>query len=248
MILVDAHAHLDDKSFKDISEVVGRAEKVGVKEVITNGVGPASNRKSLEIARKFSIVKAALGIYPCEADKMSSEEISAEIDFIEKNKNKVIAIGEVGLDFYWKPYDEKKQKDAFQKFIGLSERLRIPLIVHSRKAEAEVIEMIESSRAKPLIHCFGGSMKLAKRIADNGWSFSIPCIVVRDDHFQRLVREVNISQLLTETDSPYLAARKDERNEPAFVLESVRKIASLKGLDVEEAANIIYMNYQRLFK
>ena len=248
MILVDAHTHLDDKQFEnDLFDVIERAKKVGVKEIVTNGINPSSNRKVLEIAKRFDVVKATLGIHPEDINKTNDQEVYAEIEFIKKNKNEIIGIGEVGLDFYWKPFDEKKQKELFQRFIELSEKLKLPIMVHSRKAEVQVIEMLESSKAKPLIHCFGGNMKLTKQVADNGWFISIPCNVVRDDHFQRVVKEINLSNLLTETDAPLLPPRKEERNEPSFVLEAVKKIAEIKGLDIEETANNVYMNYKKLF-
>jgi TatD DNase family protein len=108
--------------------------------------------------------------------------------------------------------------------------------------------MLESSNAKkPILHCFCGRKHLIKRAADNGWSFSIPTNVVNAEHFQNMAREVHISQLFTETDSPYLSPFRGKRNEPAFVIEAVKKIAEIKGMTVEDTANNIFMNYQNMF-
>ncbi len=263
MAYVDVHTHLDHPKFKDdLNEVIQRAKDVGVKAIIANGVNPLTNRMALELAEKHDIIKAALGIYPVEIfskenpkaayevndyDKKSLD-VDAEIEFIKKNKDKIIALGEVGLDNHWVKDRLKEQKEVFIKFIELAEKLKVPIIVHSRDAEQDTIDTIESSTTKKVImHCFGGNMKLTKKCADNGWSFSIPPSVVRSSHFQSIVNTVNINQLFTETDAPYLAPSKDQRNEPAFVVQAVKKIAELKKFEEKEVENNIWMNYQRMF-
>jgi TatD DNase family protein len=227
-----------------------------VKVIIANGVDPQSNRLALDISKRYDIVKPALGIYPPDAlqeevdsgeyhTRLEPFDVDAELAFIEKSKP--MALGEVGLD-YKTGKDFAAQKALFQKFISLSRKMDIPLIVHSRKAESDVVEMLESSDAKKVVlHCFSGKKSLIKRAADNGWSFSIPTNVVRSEHFQNLIRMVHISQLLTETDAPLLSPFPGQRNEPAFVLESLKKIAEIKGITLEDAANNIFMNYQKMF-
>jgi len=173
---------------------------------------------------------------------------SLEIEFIRANKDKIIALGEVGLDNHWVKDRLKEQQDVFFKFIELAEKIKKPIIVHTRDAEVEAIETIESSKIKKVVmHCFGGNKKLIKHCADNGWSFSIPPSVVRSSHFQYIVDNVNINQLFTETDAPYLAPTKDQRNEPAFVVQAVKKIAEIKGFEEKEVENNIWLNYQKLF-
>ena len=124
----------------------------------------------------------------------------------------------------------------------------IPLIIHSRKAELDVVEMLESSDIKKVVlHCFSGRHHLIKRAAEHGWSFSVPTNIVKSEHFQKMVEMVNISQLLTETDAPYLSPFTGKRNEPAFIAESLKKIAEVKNMTVDDTANNIFMNYQHLF-
>ena len=133
--------------------------------------------------------------------------------------------------------------------IKLAEELKKPIVVHSRKAELKCIEMLESSKNKKIImHCFSGKKSLIKRIEDNGWFLTIPTIVVRGFQFQDIAKNVPITQLFCETDSPYLSPYKEQMNEPAFVIESYNKIAELKNMDVNEVINNIYMNWQRLFE
>lgn len=251
MKLVDVHSHLDFPDYsKDLNEVLERAKKKGVKSIIANGINPESNRKTLDIAKKYSFVKPALGLYPDDVYDYKDEEIDGEIDFIKKNKE-FVALGEVGLDGKFsdeKNVDEKKrrQREVFQKFIELSEKTKKPLIIHSRKAELDVIEMLESSNVKnPVLHAFMGRKKYVQRAADNGYNFSILPIITKLQQLQQLVEYTNINQLLTETDSPYMNPT-GERNEPSNVSLAVNKIAELKGFEKEEVANNIFMNYQRL--
>ena len=120
--------------------------------------------------------------------------------------------------------------------------------MYSNEAEVEVVEMLESSKVKDIIlHCFCGRKHLVKRAADSGWNFSIPPIIVRLQQFQIMAEIVNISQLLTETDAPYLSPYPGKRNEPAYVIETIKKISEIKKMTEEETANNIFMNYQRIF-
>lgn len=257
---VDVHAHLDHMQMQpDFNEVLARAEQAGLKAIITNGVNRSTNRKCLALAKKYPFVKAALGIYPIDALKKEMEQgiypdepgtfdVAEELAFIRKQKEHIIALGEIGLDNYMVPSDLREQKDIFAAFIEMGQKMDKPLIVHTRKAEQEVIEMLISAKAKKVVlHCFTGSMKLVKQAEEHGFSFSIPPNIVFSTHFQEMVKRVNINQLLTETDCPYLGPKKGERNEPMNVVETVKKIAALKGFDETETRNTIFMNYQRMF-
>jgi len=245
MILVDVHAHLD--YLEDLDSVIDNAKKNNVKTIISNGTNPESNRKTLEICKKYDFVKAALGIYPIELKKLSEEDVEKELSFIKKNKKIIVGLGEVGIDYKYGGTIKNKQINLFKQFIELSQKIKKPLIIHSRKAEQDVIDLLESSKAKVVLHSFEGNFKLVKKAADLGYYFSIPTNIVRSEHFQKLVEETDINQLLTETDSPYLSPFPDKKNEPSFVIESVKKIAEIKNLDIEETANNVFMNYQKVF-
>lgn len=253
MKLVDVHAHLDLPPINErLAEVLDNANNAGVKAIIANGVHPQSNRDVLSICKSHSIVKPALGFYPTHIHEVDERVVDEELDFIKKNKP--IALGEVGLDY--KFTDEEKQnagalsrlqKIGFEKIISLSEKLKIPVIVHSRKAEADCIDMLESSNAKVVMHCFSGKKKLVHKVIDNGWSFSVPVIVIKLEQFQYLVAQSPLSQLLTETDTPYLGPERGLTNEPKNVSLTIEKIAQIKGLDKEEAANQVFKNYLDMF-
>jgi len=251
MLLIDVHAHLDLKEFdSDLDEVIKRAETAGVKAIISNGINYKSNRKTLELSKKYSIIKPALGLYPDDAIKLTEEQIQDELNFIEKNKDKIIAIGEVGLDYKYckKKQEQELQKEIFLKIINISKKINKPLIIHSRKAEPDVIDILENSNAKKVIlHCFSGKLKLIKKAAELGFYFSVPTNITYSQHFQKLAEIVDINKLLTETDSPYLSPYKNRRNEPSFIIEAIKKIAEIKNTDINETANNIFMNYQKVF-
>ncbi len=256
----DCHCHLDHQSYKlDLDKVVENCRKNDV-TVISAGVNKESNRRVLEIASKYpDVVKAALGIYPFDAIGLQTDErysgkiptkfdVDKELDFINENKDRIIAISEVGLDKSVPDNQIEKQKENFMKVVELSEKIRKPLIVHSRKAELECIEMLESCKHKNIVmHFFSGNMKLVKRVEDNGWMFSIPCVIDRLQHFQLLVGRVNINQLLTETDSPYAPPKDFDKNEPMFVMKTVKLISEIKKINEQEARKNLFMNFQKIF-
>ena len=258
-LLVDVHTHLDHPLLiNKIDGIIQRAKNAGLSHVVTNGINPETNRICLELSKKYDIVECAMGLYPRDALKKESEnsegkiyvsdfDVDEEIDFIRKNKNDIITISEVGLDFV--NGESKQQIDDFEKMIKLAEKLKKPIVVHSRKAELKCIEMLESSKNKKIImHCFSGKKSLVKRIADNGWFLTVPTIVVRSQQFQDIAKNVPISQLFCETDSPYLSPYKGQWNEPAYIIESYKKIAEIKQMDVNEVVNNIYMNWQTVFE
>lgn len=262
MLLVDVHAHLDHERFKkDLDDVIDRARDAGVKSIITSGVNSSTNKIALSLAEKYDIVNCSFGLYPIDALEVELKnedsgftrdtepiDVDAELDWIKKNKDKCIAIGEVGLDYHWVQGKEKEQQRVFQKVIDMVEKIDKPIVVHTRKAELDCIEMLESSNLKKvLLHCCMGKKSLIRRAADNGWKFSIPPVITRLQHFQMMAEIVNINQILTETDCPYLSPFPDRRNEPAFVFETIKKIAEIKNFTVEEVSNNIWMNYSDMF-
>jgi TatD DNase family protein len=261
MLLVDVHCHLDHVLYeKDLDAVIERARKAGVKAVINNGTNHATNQNALALAKKYpDIIRPALGIYPVEGVGQQEAgsglasvpvDVDAELAFIEKHKKDIIAIGEVGLDYKWVTDKalQAQERENFQKIIDLAERIKKPLIVHSRNAEADVIAMLETSKVKRVdLHCFSARKHLIRKAVENGWSFSIPALVERLEHFRMLIDIAGTDQLLTETDAPWLPPVPETRNEPANVRFGIKWIAAGKGMTEEDAANAVYANYQRLF-
>ncbi|RMF05930.1 TatD family deoxyribonuclease [Candidatus Woesearchaeota archaeon] len=249
MILADVHCHLADENFeKPMDEIIASAEKEGVRAIVTHGLGPQDNKKQVELAKRYGIVRPALGLYPGEAENLSPEDLKREADWIRSRKG-IAAVGEIGLDKKESPSDAawKRQLAAFREMLSVAEDLNRPVVVHSRKAEKDCLDELKRFEGKVVMHCFGGSMKLLKEGLDRGYMFSVPPIVVYSTHFQELVRRTDISHLLTETDAPYLSPFKDRMSEPAFVKLAVKKIAELKGFEVVDTANSIFQNFMRTF-
>lgn len=249
-MLVDVHCHLNNIKQDVIDNVLQRAKEAGVTVIINNGTNPEDNRTSLALAKRYSQVKAALGFYPTDTLKMSDEQIDEEMIFIKKNKDNVIALGEVGVDYHWvtDQKEQKKERENFEKVLAFAEKIKKPIIVHSRKAEADVIDLLQSSKLKKIVmHCFGGRLKLVPKVTDAGWYFSIPANIIRDSHFQKLVEMVPVDQLLTETDAPYLGPEKNIPNEPSNVAKTIPVMAQIKRITQGEMEKIIFLNYQKIF-
>ncbi len=246
---IDVHCHVDMID-RPVGEIIRDAKKKGVGVIVTNGVNPKSNRDILRIADEFKEVKASFGMYPIDALSLSDDEIDEEIKFVKANKDKIIAIGEIGLDLKEESFLEnfERQKKIFSKFVKLGVLLNKPVIVHSRKAELETIELLEKLNAKKVVmHCFSGSMKLVERIFKNGWLISIPTCVNYAEHFQKVVEITPIKNLLCETDSPYLHPKKEFPNSPENVVFSYKKIAEIKGVKLREVEEVVEGNFGRVF-
>jgi TatD DNase family protein len=262
MKLIDCHAHLEGERYKDdLEEVVKRAEENGLQAIICSGVNPSTNRAVLSLSKKHPMIKCSFGIYPVDAvaDKLNlSEEtrhiekfdVGKELEWIEEHANDCVAIGEVGLDFkeIKDPKIQKMQEEIFKKIIDLCIKLDKPIVVHSRSAELRAIEILEEKKAKKvMMHCFSGKKNLIRRIAQNGWTCSVPAIITRLQHFKTLTELMPLEQLVTETDSPYLSPVAMTRNEPANVSITISEIAKIKDMKEETVAKIMFENAKGLF-
>lgn len=259
MILVDVHAHLEFPEYKHgLGRVLERARNAGVVAIIANGVHDASNRKVLQLAAKYPIIKPALGLYPLDAPNVTVIEgddydrscrvgVDETIKRIRAHKDEIVAIGEVGIDLKYSD-DEEHQIENFTKLLRLSNQIKRPLIIHSRKAEKLILDLLqEAKHSNAVLHCFSGSRKLVKRAVDQGLKLTVMSNAKRLQHFQMVAREVPMNHLLTETDAPYMSPTRGETNEPQHVKEAIEVIARQKGLNAEEVARQIYWNYQRTF-
>ncbi len=260
MLLVDVHAHLDFPHFsKDLKEVVERARNAGVAAIISQGVHHASNKRTLALAAKYDIVRPALGLYPLNArnvevhdeedDDFDRHSVSVDdtLKFIREHAKEIVAIGEVGIDLKFSD-DEQHQVNNFTRILQLSNAIKRPVIIHSRKAEKLVLDILEDGKhERAVLHCFSGGKKLIRRAVELGYPLTVTSNANRLQHFQLVARTVPTRQLLTETDAPYLSPVAGERNEPANVKTAVEVIAKEKELTPDEAARLVYMNYQRLF-
>jgi len=262
MNLVDVHCHLNQDSFKDnINEVIDRAKKAGVKAIIVSGTNPEANKQVLEMIKIDPIIKVSFGLHPIDALGLSEGEtgiprvegkvdLEKEFKFIEDNKDKIVAIGEIGLDYHWDKEHHQEQQEILRKIIQFAIKIKKPLIMHTWDGEEDCINILEEEvqgKIPVILHCFAGRKSLVTRAKELGYYFSVPPSTVRTGNFNTLIRKVPIEQLLTETDAPWQSLIKGEINEPANVLETVKKIAEIKDISIEEAADKIWQNYEKVF-
>ena len=246
-MFIDLHCHLDFYSDGKIKEIVKRMKDSKVIG-INSGIDNLTNIRTLELSQKYQNVLAALGGYSTDVEKLSEEELNEEIKFIKENSKKIVAISEVGLDLHHGK-DLKKQEMGFRKFIELAIELNKPIIIHTRKAEERVLEILEEyDFGKFVLHCFMADKKLVKRARDDGFYFTVPSIIKYNEQFQSLVSEVPIEQLFCETDSPFLHPDKEQNNEPSNVIESYKKISEIKNISLKKVEKQVEENYKKIFQ
>jgi TatD DNase family protein len=260
-MLVDVHCHLTHDSFKGrIDEVLKNAKEAGVSVIICSGVNVPTNREALELSKKYSgFVRCSLGLYPIDLLGIQPDEsgltrqiqkfnLDEELNFIEQHKDEIAAIGECGLDYHWDKDHHEEQKVNFQKITAFVKKINKPILVHTRKAEADCVEILEKSGIKKVVlHMFEGRKNLIKKAAGLGWYFTVPAILAKSSHFKMLVEMVDINQLLTETDAPWMSPIPGKTNESANVALTIKEIAKIKKMDDKEVEKNIYMNYQKVF-
>ncbi|MFA5303136.1 MAG: TatD family hydrolase [Candidatus Nanoarchaeia archaeon] len=234
----DIHCHLTSKEYESIKGAIDECERNNI-ILITNGLDYSDNEKVLELSKNYKNVYPSLGMHP------TNDFDNRVISQIIKNKNEIVAIGEVGLDY--KNGISKAQSVNFKKLIKLSQELNKPLIVHSRSAEKEVINELKTLKVPVILHCFTGKKKLLKDAMLNpNIYFSIPASIKYSEQFQALAKEVPINRLLCETDSPYLW--KSGLNTPINVINSYEMIAKIKGLKLSDCEKTIQSTVKKVFK
>jgi TatD DNase family protein len=232
---------------EDRNAVLDRARKAGVKAIITVGEDLADARKNVALSQQYPILKPAAGLYPTHLDLEQARQMA---DFLRHNKSHIVAIGEVGLD-YWivkEASDKALQREILKMFIDLSKELKLPLNIHSRSAGRHAIALLlENDAARVQMHAFDGKAGAALPAVEAGYFFSIPPSVVRSRQKQKLVKRLPLSCLLIESDSPVLGPSPHERNEPANIRQSIKAIAALKDGSEEEVVAAISENTERLY-
>jgi TatD DNase family protein len=247
--IIDSHCHLDFPKFnRDRKETIFRAREAGVVGMVNSGISLKGNLMSLELAEKYEDIHATLGLSPDIGREGTYKEINAILFQIETNAGKAVAIGEAGLDFQDCKTDEERERQtaSFKKVIELAKDLDKPLVVHARLAEDEVLKLVRGVDTV-IYHCYSGSVETMREIVDMGYYISLATLVCFSEHHQVLAAETPLENLLLETDSPYLSSRKG-RNEPAFIVDSVPKVAQLKGMEPAEIAKLTTENARRVFK
>uniref|UniRef100_A0A7V3NVJ2 TatD family deoxyribonuclease n=1 Tax=candidate division WOR-3 bacterium TaxID=2052148 RepID=A0A7V3NVJ2_UNCW3 len=249
-MIFDSHCHLNDPQFKkDLEEVLSRAKSFGVEKILIPGYDLPSSIKAVELAEKYNLY-ASCGLHPHDAKKFTPATLK-EIERLEKSSSKVVAIGEIGLDFYKNYSPQEVQKEVFTQFLQLAESLKKPVILHVRNAYKEVFDIIEDfSLVSVIFHCFSGGPQEAEIILqrENYYISFSGTITYKNDALIRVAKLVPPEKILIETDAPYLTPSLEKgRNEPAYVRHVLKKISDIKKIDYEELAKITYENTIKAF-
>ena len=257
MELFDSHSHLNDEKFEqDRYEIINEIYKNGVKNFITAGYSAESSKLAIDIANKYEFIYAIVGISPNDIPQ-NGEQLWKQIleikEIAQKNK-KVVAIGEIGLDYYWNTDNKQLQKNAFIEQIKLANELNLPIVIHTRDAIMDTISILKENNVKNtgVFHCCPQNPELIKEALKLGFyiSFAGPITFKNSKHADEIINLVPNDRILIETDSPYLAPEpvRGTRNTPINVKYIAKKIADCKGISLEEVASITTKNAKMIFK
>jgi TatD DNase family protein len=250
---IDSHCHLQDDQFSgDLDAVMMESRDVGVGAFLVPGTDIETSRRAIELAGKYDDVFAAVGVHPHEASKTEAEYLSTLKELSSHVKN--LAIGEVGLDYHYDFSPRERQKEIFREQIELALSLGLPLIIHTRESIEDSFEILDETggwQAGGVFHCFPGDLSQANYIIDKGMFISYPGLVTfkKADGVRSRIKEIPLSRLLLETDSPYMAPvpYRGKRNSPALLPLIAEKIAIVKNIEIEEVAAQTTANFEKLF-
>jgi len=252
-MLIDTHCHLDFKDFNDdLGAVLKRSVASGVKFIINVGSSLEGTARSVKIAQENEFIYASIGIHPHEADKVSEGDFRIFEGFLKKPK--VVAIGEIGLDYYRNISSMENQKRLFARLLEIAKGAKLPLVIHNRDSHEDMIDILKNIMGNSLsgvMHCFSGDEKFLKTCLDMGFFISFTCNITykNSGKLRGIVKLVPMDRLLLETDAPYLAPQdfRGARNEPMHVKYAAEEVAKIKGIDFNEVAAVTAENAIRLF-
>lgn len=251
---IDSHVHLDDSRFDlDRDNLIRTLKDNKVELVINIGADEDSSERSVELADRYENIYAVVGVHPHSAKDLEGRDLSSIIKMLENDK--VVAIGEIGLDYYYDNSPRDIQKKWFKEQINLALRLNKPVVIHSRDADKDTFDIIKSGVEEGgltgVMHCYSGSVELAKEYLKLGFYISLggPVTFKNARVPKEVAKEVALDRLLIETDCPYLSPEpyRGKRNEPMFVSYVAEEIAKIKGISIEEVAQVTTQNAKKLF-
>lgn len=253
-MLIDTHCHLDFGHFgSDLPQVLERARQAGVSQLITIGIDIAGSAAAVTLAESHPQVFATVGIHPHNARRLSPEEIDGLLRL--GRGEKVVAYGEIGLDFFRDRQPRSLQMICFSEQLGLARQLNLPVVVHDREAHQEVLQVLRAERAwetgGTVLHCFSGDWAFARQCLDLGCRISIagPVTFANAPQLQEVARRCPLDRIVLETDAPFLAPvpQRGKRNEPAFLVHTAEQVALLRGLPVSEVSRQTTRNAREFF-
>ena len=251
--LIDTHAHIDMGVNEEtsLSDIISEMNEHGVKKAIIPAVEIATQNKVVELANSDENIFGMVGLFPSEV-KTYTPDFEAKMENIAKNNKKIVAVGEIGLDYYWDKSFVDLQKEVFIKQIKMAQRLNLPIVVHDREAHKDCFDILCEQKAENvLFHCFSGSVEFMKECVKQGWYIALGGVVTFKNavKMKDVAREVPLEKLVLETDSPYLTPvpYRGKPNKPAYVKFVAEQIAKIRGIHLEELIDITTTNAERFF-
>ena len=248
----ESHAHYDDKRFnEDRDELLKSLQQNGIDYVINIGADMKSSQMSVALAKKYDFIYTAVGVHPHDAASVTEADIETLRNLC--NEKKVVAIGEIGLDYYYEYSPKEVQRDCFKHQLQLAEELDKPVVIHSRDAAQECFSMIEASKIRRgVVHCYSGSVEMAKEYVKLGYYLGIGGVITFDKtkKLAEVVENIPMEHILIETDSPYLAPvpNRGNRNDSHNLLHIAKKISEIKQIPLETVAEVSFQNAVKLFQ
>lgn len=253
-MFIDTHVHLNaDQYEEDIEEVIERAREAGVTKMVVVGFDRKTITRAMELVEMYSFLYAVVGWHPVDAIDCTEEDLK----WIESlaSHPKVVAIGEMGLDYHWDKSPKEIQQQVFRRQIQLAKKVQLPIVIHNRDATADVVRILEEENAQEvggIMHCFGGSVETAKKCIEMNFYISLggPVTFKNAKAPKKVAAEIPLKKLLIETDAPYLTPHphRGKRNEPFYVTLVAEEIARIKDISVEEVAAVTTKNALNVFK
>ena len=247
-MFTDTHCHLYKEYYEDLDEILKNCQENKINRMINNGCDSKSNQEVLYLITKYPNMYGALGIHPENVDTYKEEDLI----WLEKNikKKKIIAIGEIGLDYHYTKENKEEQKSLFERQLSIAENENLPVIIHSREATEDTINILKKYKTKGVIHSFSGSKETAQIYIKMGYLLGINGVVTfKNSKLKEVIKDIPLENIVLETDSPYLTPEpfRGKRNEPARILDIARFICDLKSISLEELSKITNANIKRIF-
>ncbi len=243
--MIDTHCHLFDSEYDNLDDILDKLNEEGIK-CIVNGCDMLSNTDTINLSLKYPFIYASIGFHPSIVDNISEDYI----EFIEENIDNVVAIGEIGLDYYWTKDNKEKQKEVFENQLKLAEKYNKPVIVHTRDSIADTYDILKKYNVKGVIHAFSGSLEMANKFIELGFKLGIGGVITfKNCKLRDVVKDIDIKNIVLETDSPYLSPEpvRGKVNTPLNLKYIAFYVANLKGITYDEVCSITTYNASNLF-
>ena len=248
-MFIDTHCHVLSEYYDNINEVVNQCKKNNVNRIIVNGCDINSNKEVLELVNKYDVIYGAIGFHPTELDDFKDEYF----EFLENNISnpKIVAIGEIGLDYYYDNTDKNKQKEIFKRQLDIANKYSKPIIVHSRNSIQDTYNILKEYNLFGSIHCFSGSVEMAREFIKIGYKLGIGGIITYKNakNIREVVKDIDLSYILLETDSPYLTPSpyRGKINSPQYIPLIASTIADIKNISINDVSEVTTANAEEIF-